>query len=107
MAKKPEKPMSKTEILNALSEKTGQSKKDITALLEALEGIIEHAITKGAGKFQLMGLMKVEVKVRPATKEKPGRNPLTGETIMIAAKPARKVVKVRALKKLKDLVPAK
>jgi nucleoid DNA-binding protein len=41
---------------------------------------------------------------RPATKARPGRNPATGETIMIKAKPARTVVKALALKSLKEWV---
>jgi nucleoid DNA-binding protein len=104
MAKKPGKPMSKTEMLNALAEKTGHSKKEVGAIVEALEGLICHSVTKGSGVFALPGLLKVEVKVRPATKERMGRNPATGEPTLIKAKPAKKVVKVRALKKLKDLI---
>jgi nucleoid DNA-binding protein len=54
--------------------------------------------------FNLPGLLKIYVHTRPATKERTGRNPATGEEIKIAAKPAKKVVKVRALKKLKELI---
>jgi DNA-binding protein HU-beta len=103
MAKKPAKPMSKTEMLNALAENTGQSKKDVGAVLEAIEGLICQSVSKG-GSFALPGLLKVEVKTKDATKARPGRNPATGEEIIIPAKPAKKVVKVRALKKLKDLI---
>jgi nucleoid DNA-binding protein len=48
--------------------------------------------------------MKVEVKRKPATKARKGINPFTGEETMFKAKPARNVVKVRPLKKLKDMV---
>ena len=54
--------------------------------------------------FNLPGLLKIYVHTRPSTKERTGRNPATGEEIKIAAKPAKKVVKVRALKKLKELI---
>jgi nucleoid DNA-binding protein len=48
--------------------------------------------------------MKVKVVKKPATKARLGKNPFTGEEIMIKAKPARKTVKVTALKGLKDMV---
>lgn len=104
MAKKSDKPLSKTDILNALAEATGQSKKEVGAVLEALEQLIETSISKGSGIFNMPGILKIYVHTRPATKERTGRNPATGEEIKIAAKPAKKVVKVRALKKLKELI---
>jgi nucleoid DNA-binding protein len=104
MAKKSDKPLSKTDILNALADATGQSRKEVGALLEALEALIASNVSKGPGVFNLPGLLKIYVHTRPATKERTGRNPATGEEIKIAAKPAKKVVKVRALKKLKELI---
>ncbi|MCX7399368.1 MAG: HU family DNA-binding protein [Planctomycetales bacterium] len=104
MAKKSDKPLSKTDILNALADATGQSRKEVGAVLEALEGLIASNVSKGPGVFNLPGLLKIYVHTRPATKERTGRNPATGEEIKIAAKPAKKVVKVRALKKLKELI---
>lgn len=104
MAKKPEKPLSKTEILNALAEKTGQSKKDVGAVMDALEALIESNIRKGPGVFNLPGLLKIYVHTRPATKERVGRNPATGQEITIKARPASKVVKARPLKKMKEMI---
>ncbi len=104
MAKKSDKPLSKTDILNALAEATGQSRKEVGATLEALEALIGSNVSKGPGVFNLPGLLKIYVHTRPATKERIGRNPATGEEIKIAAKAAKKVVKVRALKKLKELI---
>jgi nucleoid DNA-binding protein len=104
MAKKSDKPLSKTDILNALADATGQSRKEVGAVLEALEALIASNVSKGPGVFNLPGLLKIYVHTRPATKERTGRNPATGEEIKIAAKPAKKVVKVRALKKLKELI---
>jgi nucleoid DNA-binding protein len=54
--------------------------------------------------FTVPGLMKITVQKKPATKARKGTNPFTGEAMMFKAKPARKVVKVRALKKLKEMV---
>ncbi|MEZ5942298.1 MAG: HU family DNA-binding protein [Planctomycetaceae bacterium] len=99
------KPMSKTELLNALVEKTGQGKKEVTAVLEGLEGLISESLSKkGAGAFVLPGLLKIVVAEKKAQPARQGINPRTGETIQIAAKPASKVVRVRALKKLKEMI---
>jgi nucleoid DNA-binding protein len=106
MAKKAVKPksISKSEILNSLAEKTGNSRKEAGALLEALEAVITENVSKGPGIFTLPGLVKIYVHTKPATKERTGTNPRTGEPITYAPKPARKMVKVKALKKLKDLI---
>jgi len=48
--------------------------------------------------------MKVKVVRKPATKARKGVNPFTGEEMMFKAKPARNVVKVLALKGLKEMV---
>ena len=67
--------------------------------------LIERHVKKRApGQFTLPGLMKIEVKRKPATKARKGINPFTGEPTIFKAKPARNVVKVRPLKKLKDMV---
>jgi nucleoid DNA-binding protein len=98
------KPRSKSDILNALAEATELSRKEVSSVLDALEELIEGDLTKGPGIFNLPGMLKIYVHNKPATKARPGRNPLTGEEIMIKAKPASKVVKVRPLKKLKEMI---
>jgi len=99
-----DKPLSKSEILNALSESTELSRKEVDGVLTALETLIEDNLTKGSGIFNLPGLMKIYVHEKKATEEREGRNPATGEPITIKAKPASKVVKVRPLKKLKEMI---
>jgi nucleoid DNA-binding protein len=59
---------------------------------------------KGPGEFNFQGLMKLRTVNRPATKARKGRNPFTGEEIMIKAKPASRKVRVRALRSLNDMV---
>lgn len=99
------KPMSKSQIVAALAESTGIGKKDVTTVLEHLEGLIETSLgKKGPGIFVMPGLMKIKVKHKPKQPAKKGRNPKTGEEMMIAAKPASKTVRVLALKKLKEMV---
>jgi nucleoid DNA-binding protein len=86
-----------------IADKTSLTKKDVGAVFDQLNGIIKKSL-KSASEFSMPGLMKVRVVKKPATKARLGKNPFTGEEIMIKAKPARKTVKVTALKGLKDMV---
>ncbi len=96
---------SKGEILTSAAETTGLSKKQVSAVLDSLHGQIKNAVgKKGPGVFALPGLMKIIVVNKPATKARKGINPFTKEEQMFKAKPARRVVKVRALKSLKEVV---
>ena len=99
------KPMNKTEILTALSETTGLSKQQVGGLLDELSKLIgKHLGGDGPGAFALPGLLQIKVVRKPATDEHMGINPFTKEEMVIKAKPAKNVVKVTALKGLKDLV---
>jgi nucleoid DNA-binding protein len=71
MAKKSDKPLSKTDILNALADATGQSRKEVGAVLEALEGLIASNVSKGPGVFNLPGLLKIYVHTRQRPKNVP------------------------------------
>ena len=97
----------KTEVLNNIAEATDLSKKQVSAVLDALGEEIRKALSnRGPGMFAIPGLIKVEKKkvpARPARKGVP--NPFKpGELMDVAAKPASVKVKVRALKNLKDMV---
>ncbi len=95
----------KTEILTTLAEFAEVSKKQVTAVFSGLADIINGCIkSKAAGEFTLPGLLKIKVVRKPATKARKGINPFNGEETMFKAKPARNVVKIKALKKLKDMV---
>jgi len=95
----------KTEILRTISDETGLTRRDVDAVFDSLHGLIKKNIgRRGPGVFTLPGLVKVKVVTKPATKARKGINPFTGEEIMIKAKPARKAVKVLALKALKDMI---
>ena len=101
----PAKPMNKTEILTALAEDTGLSKKEVAGVLDELGTLIGKNLGKrGPGVFNLPGLMKVKVIRKPATKARKGINPFTKEPTVFKAKPARNVVKILPLKGLKDMV---
>lgn len=95
----------KTQILNEISAQTGLTKKDVSAVLDELGVVIERHIKKRAvGEFTLPGLLKISTVKKPAVKARKGINPFTGEETMFKAKPASVAVKVRPLKKLKDMV---
>ena len=98
-------PMTKSAIMSELAENSGLTRKQVSVVLDEMAILIERHIKKrGPGQFTLPGLMKIEVKRKPATKARKGINPFTGEQTIFKAKPARNVVKVRPLKKLKDMV---
>ncbi len=99
------KPRTKSEIYKFIAEDTGLSKKQVTAVFDSLAALIKKDIgSRGPGVFTVPGLMKIVVQKKPATKARKGINPFTGEEMIFKAKPARKVVKVRPLKKLKEMV---
>jgi nucleoid DNA-binding protein len=98
------KPRTKSEVYKAVAESTGLTRKQVASVFDALASVIKADLSRGPGVFSVPGLMKITVVRKPATKARPGVNPFTGEKIMIKAKPARKVVKVRPLKGLKAMV---
>ena len=99
------KPPTKSEILNAIAQDTGLTRKDVASVFTSLEGIIAKEMKpRGSGLFNLVGLCKMKVVKKAATKARKGINPFTGEETIFKAKPARKVVKVLPLKGLKDMV---
>ena len=95
---------SKTQILSEISDSTELSRKQVGAVIDELTSIIERHIRKrGCGEFVLPGLMKITTVKKPARKARKGINPFTGEETMFKAKPASIQVKVRPLKKLKEM----
>ena len=97
--------MTKTAILNEIATNTNLSRAQVSSVMDELESVIERHIRKrSVGEFTLPGLLKIKAAKRPATKKRMGRNPATGEEIVIPAKPATTRVRVTALKKLKDMI---
>ena len=93
------KALSKSQIASAIADKAGISKKQAG---EILDHIAELAYKNAKNSFTLPGLGKLVLVNRKA---RMGRNPATGETIQI---PAKKVVKFRVAKAVKDaIVPGK
>ena len=95
----------KTQMLQQIADSTELSKKQVQAVLDELTNIIEgHIKKKGVGEFVFPGLLKITTVKKPATKARKGIKPFTGEEVMFKAKPASTAVRVRPLKKLKDMV---
>jgi len=98
-------PFTKSELLTSISESTGLSRKDVGNVIDELSNAIaRHVKPKGPGEFKMPGLLKIKTIRKKATKARKGINPFTGEETVFKAKPARTVVKVVALKKLKEMV---
>jgi nucleoid DNA-binding protein len=94
----------KSQILNELAERTELSRKQVSSVLDELASLIERHVKKRAvGEFVMPGLFKIQTVRKPATKARKGINPFTGEETVFKAKPARTVVKIRPLKKLKEM----
>lgn len=97
-------PPSKSEILTSIAETTELSRKQVASVFEALSGLIKKNVgKKGPGMFVVPGLMKIAVIQKPAVKAHKGINPFTKQEQMFKAKPARRVIKVRPMKALKDM----
>ncbi len=94
----------KTEILDHIAETTELTRKQVGAVLDELGEVINlHIKKRSVGEFVLPGLFKITTVRKPATKARKGINPFTKEEVMFKAKPASTAVKVRPLKKLKDM----
>ena len=95
---------SKSQIVQEIADITSVARKEVGKMLEHLEDIIaRHLSPKGPGEFVLPGILKINAIKKPAKKARKGINPFTGEEVMFKAKPASTAVKVRPLKKLKEM----
>ena len=96
----------KLQVITAIAEDTGLNRKDVTAVFSSMSNLItRHLQRRGSGEFVIPDTgVKIRRVKKPRTKARMGRNPATGEAIKIAAKPATTVVKVSALKALKDKI---
>ena len=99
--------LSKSQIYTEIGTSTGLNRKQVASVLDELESLISRSVSKkGVGEFTVPGLLKITTVKKPATKARKGVSPFTGEEITFKAKPARTIVKVRPLKKLKAFAEA-
>ncbi|OQX30582.1 MAG: DNA-binding protein [Candidatus Sedimenticola endophacoides] len=96
----------KLQIIQAIAEETGLTRKQVGEVFSSLGTLVQrHIQRRGSGEFAIPETgVKIRRVKKPARKARMGRNPATGEAIKIAAKPATTVVKVTALKALKDML---
>lgn len=100
------KPRTKSELYADLSESTGLSRKQVASIFDGLAGVIRKDLSgRGPGVFNVPGLMKITVRKKPAVKAHTRPDPFNpGQMMQVKAKPASKVVKIRPLKSLREMV---
>lgn len=100
------KARTKTEIFGTIAEQTGLARKQVAEVFETMREMMGKDLgRRGPGEFNVPGLMKVRVQTKPATRGGIRPNPFKpGEMMKVKPKPARRIVKVRPLKGLKELV---
>jgi DNA-binding protein HU-beta len=97
--------LTQTQLAAAVAERAGLSKAQAKTAIEALEDVVLDEIGN-AEKVKIGNLVQLTVRVKPPTKAREGRNPATGETITIGAKPASVDVRARVLAKTKAALPS-
>ena len=97
--------MSKSELIQKIAEQhpNNMTRKDVKSVIDLLAQI-GHKEIKKSGAFLVPGFAKFIVIKKPATKERSGINPFTKEPTIFKAKPARKIIRARPVKAVKDAV---
>lgn len=95
--------MSKTELIEEIAAQSGLEKKQVGAVLDALNSVVYREL-KAEREVMIPGLLKLTSVKKPAVPAREGINPFTKEPTMFKAKPARTVIKPRPVKALKDAV---
>ena len=107
MAKKKKttaKPRTKSQVMGDIADATELTRKEVASVFDTMAGLIKKDLKRGPGVFTVPGLMKIRKVHKPARPKRKGINPFTGEEAIFKAKPAHNVIKVTALKGLKDMV---
>ena len=100
------KQLTKSAIFSHIANETGLTKKDIAAVFDSMTSLIKKNISgrKSPGMFTIPNLIKIKIAKRAATKTRQGTNPFNGKAMTVKGKPATKVIKVSALKRLRDMI---
>ncbi len=95
----------RSQVIAELAAASELKKGTVKEVFENLGTMIGNDLSsRGPGTFSFMGYMKMKTVKKPATKERTGVNPFTGETQVFKAKPASKKVRIRPTKSLNTLV---
>ena len=101
----PNQRMSKAQFVTTLAEKSGLNKKQAISALQTINAMVAQQLGKrGPGEVLIPGLLRLNLVDKPATRKHEGINPFTKEPMTYKAKAAHKVIRVRALKALKDAI---
>jgi len=92
--------VTKSELLSSLAEQTGLKKTEVSSVMDSLVSTVYKTLKKEK-KIKLEGLGVLQLKDRKA---RMARNPRTGETVKV---PAKKVVKLRVTKDMKEAILTK
>jgi DNA-binding protein HU-beta len=92
--------LTQADLVGALAEDTGFPRGEVKHFLTALENLLADEVKNG-NRVKIAGVV-VEPKLRRATKKRKGRNPQTGEEVMIPAKPAKTILRAKVVKPLAD-----
>src|SRR5947208_504848 len=98
-------PLTQTQLVSEIAERAELSKAEAKRALAALDQVVLEQI-ENAQKVRIGTLVQLTLRVKPAQKKRPGRNPATGEQIDIAAKPASVDLRARPLAKAKQALPS-
>src|SRR5687767_10791635 len=103
----PSNKLTKAQIITALCESSGLDKKAVNSILDGLTDLVRRQLGDGGpGEITIPGLVKLKAKTTPATQDRPGKNPFTGEDTVFKGKPASKKIRASPIKALKDMVGA-
>jgi nucleoid DNA-binding protein len=96
---------SRGDVIKQIADATELKSGKVREVFDTLTALMAADLGKrGCGEFNFNGLMKLKAVSKPATPARKGRNPFTGEEIMIKAKPASRKVRVRALRTLNGMI---
>ena len=95
--------MTKTQFVDSIAKRLGSTKTDTVKFIDGYAEAVVDAL-KAEGEITLPGLVKITLKATPAMPERQALNPFTKQMVMVAAKPASKKVKVKAVGSLKKAV---
>jgi nucleoid DNA-binding protein len=98
--------MTKSQIVTHIAEETGVSRRLVAAVFDVLGTLAKKELgKKGPGEFAILpGMVKAKVRVKAAVKAGKWMNPFTKQEEIRKAKPAKRVVRLAALKALKGIV---
>lgn len=98
-------PLTQIQLANTVADRADISRAEAKRVLGVLEQVVLEELGN-AQKVRIGGLVQLAVRVKPAQKARPGRNPATGEEITIAKKPAGVDLRARPLAKAKAALPS-